>query len=81
MTHKQKFNGYKNYATWNVALWIQNDESIYSIAKELGDYFSLSEYMLMSDLVGELQHRTPDGVAWDDSTLDLNTLNNLVRNL
>lgn len=27
-----KFNGYKNYNHWSVALWIDNDEGLYRMA-------------------------------------------------
>ena len=43
------YNGWSNYETWNVALWIQNDEGLYNIAREAGDYQSfvqsISEFM------------------------------------
>lgn len=26
----ERFNGWTNYATWNVVLWIDNDESFYT---------------------------------------------------
>lgn len=28
-------NGYSNYATWNVQLWLDNDEGLYSYYTEL----------------------------------------------
>jgi hypothetical protein len=30
------YNGWTNYETWNVALWIQNDEFLYNTAKACG---------------------------------------------
>ena len=30
-----KFNGHKNWNHWNVSLWINNDEVLYSIARRL----------------------------------------------
>ena len=33
-----EYNGWENYETWNVALWINNDEGLYNLAMECGDY-------------------------------------------
>jgi hypothetical protein len=64
------YNGWKNYETWNVALWIGNDEGLYSIARQIaGDgngYSTFAEYMRE---MGDTE--TPDGVAWNDSGLDI----------
>ena len=32
---EQGYNGWANYETWNVALWIGNDEGLYRMAKIL----------------------------------------------
>ena len=32
------YSGWKNYETWNVALWISNDKGLYSMAKEYRHY-------------------------------------------
>ena len=29
------YNGHKNYNAWNVSLWINNDETLYNVAKEI----------------------------------------------
>ena len=29
---KEKYNGWSDWTTWNVALWINNDQGFYSIA-------------------------------------------------
>jgi hypothetical protein len=59
------FNGWANWETWNVALWIQNDQSIYDAARHCRNY---------QDLVAELREfgskETPDGCRWDDPAID-----------
>ena len=35
------YNGWNNYETWNVALWINNTEGLYNLAQDCGDYETL----------------------------------------
>jgi hypothetical protein len=75
------YNGWKNYETWNVALWIQNDEVLYNLAREIGmadrNYASLAS-LLVNDFEIE---ETPDGVAWNDSRLALADLDEMIAEL
>ena len=68
------YNGYKNYQTWNVCLWIANDESLYNRASSCCDYESFKNKMrttLYSAWRRGIGYETPDGVAWSDSDIDL----------
>ena len=64
------YNGYKNYETWNVVLWINNDEGFYNIAEDCVDYEDFRHTMLEFDSL-----ETPDNVAWFDSKLDIEAIN------
>jgi hypothetical protein len=60
------YNGWKNWATWNVSLWLGNDENLYGIARKFVNYKDLAEHLRLSyGLTG-----TPDGARYDDSELD-----------
>ena len=65
-----EYNGWTNYETWNAALWINNDEGLYSIAQDAGDYQTFVD--LMRDLDSM---ETPDKVAWNDSGINVSELN------
>lgn len=79
MIEETRFNGWKNYETWNVALYIQNDEGLYNLAKSyrrLG-YAEFAE--MMKEEFGS--YETPDAVAWTDSALDYDELNEMMEDL
>ena len=59
------YNGYSNYATWNVILWIKNDEGLFDIASGCVSY---SEFIETMRELGSLE--TPDEVAWNDTGID-----------
>lgn len=63
------YNGYKNYETWNVALWISNDEGLYNISRGCACY---DEFVDVVRDLGSLE--TPDRVAWNDSGIDVDEI-------
>ena len=65
----QTYNGWTNYETWNVALWIQNDEGLYNIARECGSYQDFLEY------ISEFKTQTPDGVKYADPKVNVIEIN------
>jgi hypothetical protein len=73
---KQRYNGWKNYETWNVALWIGNDEGLYENAKELGTYERLRDILQVRGII-----ETTDSVSYRDSGLDISALNEMISEL
>ena len=71
----EEYNGWTNYETWNVALWIQNDEGLYNMALECKDY---PEFAAM---IAEFSTKTGDGVSWNASNLSMWELNDMIEEL
>jgi hypothetical protein len=68
------YNGWENHATWNVSLWINNDEGLYNLAMEAGDYQTFVNWM-----VHEYNRpSTPDGVRYDDPDVNVIQINSEV---
>ena len=61
------YNGWENYETWNVALWINNAQNLYNLAMEAGDYETFLE------LVGNAY--TGDRVRFSDPRVNVVQLN------
>ena len=70
-------NGWANYETWNVALYINNDEGLYRMGQEWAEH----GYKSLSHMLMELSPATPDGVKWDDPALDISELNEMLQEL
>lgn len=66
------YNGYTNYETWNVALWIANDRLFYDLAGESSNYAQFLNHLDALDIV-----QTPDKVSFTDGDLNIDELNNL----
>lgn len=68
----QTYNGWTNQKTWNVALYIQNDESIYNLicSNEIQSYEDLLEVLYECG-----SKETPDGVKWNDPEINRAELN------
>jgi len=62
----EKYNGWNDWTTWNVALWIRNDLCYYNIAKDCKDYMDFlyeMQYMIGS-------FATPDGADWGEANIE-----------
>lgn len=74
-----KYNGHLNYETWNVSLWIGNDEGLYAVAKHARSYKRFIE--AIREFEGPIGVETPDHVAWNDSSLDIDSLDEMICEL
>jgi len=71
----EKYNGWTDYTTWNCALWINNEPSIYNIAAACNDYM---------DFLWEMQvicgfYSTPDGADYGEANIE--EMNELIESI
>lgn len=74
MKTTKSYNGHKNYNAWNVSLWINNDEGLYSLAqsfiKDCGNKdvaaCAMAEYLRDAEML-----ETPDGVKYTKTNIRL----------
>jgi hypothetical protein len=84
----QTYNGWANYETWNVALWIGNDEFLYNTAKACVDFCDNTETpyskfvrCMMEGQIGRMLGATGDGVSWDDPNINREEINEMMFEL
>lgn len=76
MNNDNGYNGWKNHATWNVALYIQNVERLYFIAKGCKSY---SHFLARAGIMPG--SRTPDGISWHDPRISRQEVSQMIRDL
>ncbi len=74
-----RYNGWLNWETWNVALWIGNDETIYRHAKQNKNLGYRKWAKRWIDEFGEYQ--TSDGCDWLSHDLDDDRLDEMMAEL
>lgn len=78
-----EYNGWKNRQTWNVAMWLANDENLYRAACRFVEINPklIAPYAQFIRSEGLENQRTGDNIAWAGSRLDYKALNEMMREL
>ncbi len=71
----ETYNGWANWETWNVALWIGNDEYFYKEALKSYSYSNFVERMGFEDSA------TPDGAKYVSPELNIAELDAMIDEL
>lgn len=80
MLKEKTYNGWANYQTWNIALWIENKYFLYTQAVEfMRSYKGTSPYKDYIKYMHLSNQKTLDGVKWNDEKLDYKALNEFMN--
>lgn len=85
MSNEQEYNGYTNYATWNICLWMDNDYGAYQSKVEMLKAHNLPieddyEARAIASFAGFPDGKTPDlddkevrSINWQEVAEELET--------
>lgn len=74
------YNGWKNRSTWNVSLWLNNDEGLYNAARR-AKANGCNTYAKVIRSLGLAHDKTPDGIGWISNRLDYSALDAMIDEL
>ena len=81
-TKTATYEGWKNYNTWNIALWINNDYALYlSACIFMKAYTGAKPYRDWVHIAGLDDSQTKDGCKWIDNSLAYSELNEMMKGL
>jgi len=66
----EKCNGWANWETWSVAVWLLNDETCDDICRKSTHYDRFVKTAKLMGLTG-----VPEGPEWDDPKINVNEIN------
>jgi len=78
---QETYNGWANYETWNVALWMQNNQFLYNTAVACVEYVSDDEtpyQKFIRNMHNVDKLTTNDGVRWDDQKINHDEINEMM---
>ena len=70
------YNGYANYKTWNVSLFLSSDENLYNMVKHYDSWAKVKEVLLEVGIT-----KTSDSVSFDDVQIDTNEIDEMLAEL
>ncbi len=78
---QETYNGWANYETWNVALWMQNNQFLYNTAVACVEYKNDDETAyekFIRNMHNVEKFTTNDGVRWDDEKINHDEINEMM---
>ena len=76
------YNGWSNYETWNVVLWMMNDYGLYQTARQAARVDLLNPYQFFVDEMHDMNcQSTDDGVSWTDDNINQCEVNEALAEL
>ncbi len=75
---EKKYNGWDNYETWNVSLWINNNEQMYALAND-ETVKNYRDFVRLAKSLGITQ--TGDGVKFNDKKVNYIEIDDMIKEM